>query len=71
MKLQLTKTKTIDLPFGKGGGSRSATADVVGVELFSDDARGVPAVRIAYKKSAWHLLAANFIKAPGGELPEK
>ena len=71
MKLQLTKTKTIDLSFGKGGGGRGTTADVVGVELFSDDPRGVPAVRVAYKKSAWHLLGADFIKAPGGELPEK
>ena len=71
MKLQLTKTKSIDLSFGKGGGGRGTTADVVGVELFSDDARGVPAVRVAYKKSAWHLLGADFIKAPGGELPEK
>ena len=71
MKLQLTKTKTIDLSFGKGGGGRGAKADVVGVELFSDDPRGVPAVRIAYKKSAWHLLGADFIKAPDGELPEK
>ena len=71
MKLQLTKTKTIDLSFGKGGGGRGTAADVVGVELFSDDPRGVPAVRVAYKKSAWHLLGADFIKAPGGELPEK
>ena len=71
MRLQLTKNKTIDLSFGKGGGGRGSTADIVGVELFSDDPRGVPAVRVAYRKSSWHLMAAGFIKAPGGELPEK
>lgn len=69
MKLQLTKTKTIELSFGKGG--RRASADLTGVELFGGDARGVPAVRVAYRKSSWHLLAADFIKAPDGELPEK
>ena len=69
MKLQLTKTKTIELSFGKGG--RRVSADLTGVELFGGDARGVPAVRIAYRKSSWHLLAADFIKAPEGGLPEK
>ena len=69
MKLQLTKTKTIELSFGKGG--RRVSADLTGVELFGGDARGVPAVRIAYRKSSWHLLAADFIKAPEGVLPEK
>ena len=73
MKLQLTKTKTIELSFGKGkgGGKRSKSADIVGVELFGGDARGVPAVRIARKKSTWHLLSAGFVKEPAGELPEK
>ena len=69
MKLQLTRTKTVELPFGKSGGR--AAADMTGVELFGDDRRGVPAVRIACRKSAWHLLAADFIKAPEGELPER
>ena len=69
MKLQLTRTKTIELSFGKGG--RRASADLTGVELFGGDVRGVPAVRVAYRKSAWHLLAADFIKAPDGGLPEK
>ena len=73
MKLQLTKTKTIELSFGKGkgGGKRSKSADIVGVELFGGDSRGVPAVRIARKKSTWHLLSAGFVKEPAGELPEK
>lgn len=70
MKLQLTKTKTIDLSFG-GGGGKHASADMTGVELFGGDSRGVPAVRIAYRKSAWHLLAADFITPPQGELPLK
>ena len=69
MKLQLTKTKTIELSFGRKG-VRSAS-DMTGVELFGGDQRGVPAVRIAYRKAAWHLLAADFIKAPDGELPER
>ena len=73
MNLQLTKTKSIELSFGKkgGGGGRSAVSDLVGVELFSGDERGVPAVRLAYKKSAWHLMAAGFLNNPPGELPEK
>ena len=68
MKLQLTKTKTIELSFG-GGGKKKAAADLVGVELCGDDKRGVPAVRIAYRKSAWHLVAADFVPPPQGELP--
>ena len=71
MKLQLTKTKTIDLSFGKGGGGRSATVDRVGVEFFGGDERGIPAVRISRKKSVWHLMAADFLKPPAGELPER
>lgn len=68
MKLQLTSSKTIDVPIGRGGGRRKS-ADLVGAELFGGDERGVPAVRIAYRKSAWHLLAADFVSPPQGELP--
>ena len=73
MKLQLTKTKTIELSFGKGKGDakRAKSADIVGVELFSGDARGVPAVRVMRKKSIWHISAAGFVKEPAGELPVK
>ena len=70
MTLQLTKTKTIELSFGRGGGKR-ASADIVGAELFGGDERGVPAVRVAYRKSAWHLLAADFVPPPQGELPAR
>ncbi|MBR3223346.1 MAG: hypothetical protein IKF72_14095 [Kiritimatiellae bacterium] len=70
MKLQLTRTKTIDISLPrKSGGSTSS--DLVGVELFGSDSRGAPAVRLAHKKSAWHLMAADFVKPPAGELPEK
>ena len=71
MKLQLTKTKTIEFPRRGGGAGRASSADMVGVELFGGDGRGVPAVRVAYRKSAWHLVAADFVKAPAGELPER
>ena len=71
MKLQLTKTKTIEIGFGGKGDKKSSSADITGVELFSGEARGCPAVRLARRKGAWHLLSAGFIPAPQGELPEK
>ena len=71
MKLQLTKTKTIEIGLGGKGDRKSSSADITGVELFSGEARGCPAVRLARRKGAWHLLAAGFIPAPQGELPEK
>lgn len=70
MKIQLTKDKTIEVNFpGGGSGSAKSKADLVGVELFSEDARGCPAVRLYRKKNAWHLSAAAFVKAPDGALP--
>ena len=71
VKIQLTKNKTIEFGFpgtGNGGGAKSKV-DLVGVELFSGDARGCPAVRLYRKKNLWRLGAADFIKPPDGELP--
>ena len=52
MEIQLTKTKTITI--GGGGGAKKksgrAALDVVGLDLFSGDKRGVPAVRLTEKK---------------------
>lgn len=70
MKLQLTRTKTIEIALPRRSGG-SASSDLVGVELFGSDSRGAPAVRLAHKKSAWNLIAADFVKPPAGELPEK
>ena len=72
VKIQLTKTKTIEVKF-PGGSSKStwAKADLTGVELCSGESRGAPAVRIAHKKDGWHVLAAGFVPPPNGELPER
>ena len=70
MKLQLTRTKTIEIALPRRSGG-SASKDLVGVELFGSDSRGAPTVRLAHKKSAWNLIAADFVKPPAGELPEK
>ena len=67
MKLQLTKTKTIDLSLG---GGRRALSDVTGVVLNSDDARGCPAVRLVHKKNVWSVVAAGFVPTPVDSLPE-
>ncbi len=74
MKIQVTRTKSIDINFGsRAGKSKSGPtySDIVGVELFSQDARGCPAVRLVYKKGAWHCVAADFVPAPEGLLPDK
>lgn len=71
MKLQLTKSKSIEIGFGGKGAKRPSAADLTGVELFGGDARGCPAVRLVRRKGVWHLAAAGFVPAPGGELPEK
>ena len=67
MKLQLTKTKTIDLSLG---GGRHALSDVTGVVLNTDDARGCPAVRLVHKKNVWSIVAAGFVPTPVDSLPE-
>jgi len=67
MKLQLTKTKTIDLSLG---GGRRVLSDVTGVVLNSDDARGCPAVRLVHKKNSWSVVAAGFVPTPVDSLPE-
>ena len=66
MKLQLTKTKTIDLSLG---GGRRALTDVTGVVLNTDDARGCPAVRLVHKKNVWSVVAAGFVPTPVDSLP--
>ena len=68
VKLQLTRTKTIEISLPGGGGAKSAT-DIAGVELFPSDSESCPAVRLSYRKRAWHLSAADEISAPNGELP--
>ena len=71
MKLQLTKDTTIDvnIPGLSGGGAKSAR-DITGVEMFSPDNAACPAVRLVYRKKAWHLAAAAMVEGPKGELPE-
>ena len=69
MKLQLTKTKTIEIDFSRFGGGRKALSDVTGVVLNTGDARGCPAVRLVHKKSGWHVAAAGFVSAPVDSFP--
>lgn len=77
VKLQLTKDKTIEIRLPGGGGAAGASgkgkgaSDIVGVELFSDNPEGCPAVRLVYRKKHWHLAAAEFIPAPEGDMPER
>ena len=70
MKIQLTKTKTVELNFG-GGGAKRSKIDLTGVEMFSGNAKGCPAVRISRKKGQWILHAVGYVNAPEGELPER
>ena len=65
MKIQLTKTKTIEIG---GGGHR--ISDVVGVDLFSGVEGGCPAVRIAEKKGVLRVVAAGLVPPPAAPLPE-
>lgn len=43
---------------------------MTGVELFSDESRGAPAVRLMRKKDGWHIAAAGFVPPPNGDLPQ-
>ncbi len=70
VKLQLTKTKTIEFSLPSRSGNKSAT-DITGVEMFSPDYEGCRAVRLVYRKKAWHIVAADLITAPNGVLPER
>ena len=65
MKIQLTKTKTIEI-----GGGRRRLSDVVGVDLFSGVEGGCPAVRIAEKKGVLRVVAAGLVPPPAAPLPE-
>ena len=67
MELQLTKTKTITIG---GGPKRRKPADVVGLDLFSGDSRGCPAVRLVEKKGVLLLSAVGFVPAPANPLPD-
>ena len=68
MEIQLSKTKTITIG-GGAKGARRAYSDVVGVEFFSGDPRGCPAVRLAKKKDGLRLVAAGFVPPPEKPLP--
>ena len=70
MKLQLTKTKTIEIDFSRFGGGRGGLSDITGVALNTGDARGCPAVRLVHKKGGWHVAAAGFVPGPVDSLPE-
>ena len=72
MKIQLTRSKTIEIGFRRKSEKASKSkVDLTGVELFSGESRGVPAVRIASRKDGWHLVAAGYVPPPDGELPSK
>lgn len=66
MKLQLTKTKTIEIDFSRRSLSRS---DVAGVELFADGLKQAPAVRLMRKKNGWRLADARLVEPPADDLP--
>lgn len=70
MKLQLTKTKTIEINFpGRRSSGSQGLSDVTGILLNSDDPRGCPAVRLQRRKNAWLVAAAGFVPPPEGSLP--
>lgn len=67
MEIQLTKTKTITIG---GGPKKRKPADIVGVDLFSGEARGCPAVRLVEKKGELRLAAVGFVPPPADPLPD-
>ena len=67
MKIQLTKTKTIEIG-GKAG--RRAPTDVVGVELTYGNPKGCPAVRLVRRRGKLNLVAAGFVPPPAASLPK-
>ena len=70
MKIQLTRTKTIEIG-GKSKSTSRSKVDLTGVELFSGESRGAPAIRLLRRKEDWHILAAGFVPPPNGELPQR
>ena len=69
MKLQLTKTKTIEVRMPGFSGGASVLRDVTGIELGEVTERGCPAVRLARRGNGWEVLAADFIPPPPEALP--
>ena len=67
MEIQLTKTKTITIG---GGAKRRRAADLVGLDLFSGDARGCPAVRLTEHKGVLRVAAVGFVPPPADALPD-
>ena len=67
MEIQLTKTKTITIG---GGLKRRKPSDVVGIDLFSGETRGCPAVRLTEKKGVLRLAAVGFVAPPSDSLPD-
>jgi len=70
VKIQLTRTKTIEIG-GKSKSTSRSKVDLTGVELFSGESRGAPAIRLLRRKEDWHILAAGFVPPPNGELPQR
>jgi len=68
VKIQLTKTKTIEwkAPWEKGVAS---IGDVVGIELCSGHPSGAPAVRLSVGKGGISVTSVGFVPEPRGQLP--
>lgn len=72
MQIQLTKTKSITIGGGGSGGSskKSRVSDVVGIDMFTGDERGFPAVRLTRKKGGYAVTAVGFVPPPSNQLPD-